>query len=38
MLHELISDLGTGIGAGLESMSADSVGWKGSVNPKVCNH
>lgn len=24
-----------GIGAGLESMTANSVGWEGSINPKV---
>jgi hypothetical protein len=25
----------TGIGAGLESMSVNSVGWEGEVNPRV---
>lgn len=25
-----------GIGAGLESMTANLVGWEGSINPKVC--
>jgi hypothetical protein len=31
----------TGIGAGLESMSTNSVGWEGEVNPRVrvlCTH
>lgn len=25
-----------GIGAGLESMTMNSVAWEGSINPKVC--
>jgi acetyl-CoA acyltransferase 1 len=32
---ELLLSLQTGIGAGLESMSINSIAWEGQVNPKV---
>ena len=32
---ESLLSLQTGIGAGLESMSINSMGWEGQVNPRV---